>query len=120
MREVRRSQVTNKAFWGDKEKYLTDEEWEEQFDPYMPEGATPEDPGAEGGPAAWMISCRPGPPEGIPDNHVWTLYDGEEDGKQWIRPGRHYVNRFAYFVTRKPWTEDTPDVLYWDDAWVSE
>ena len=40
-------------------------------------------------------------------NNVWTLIDG--DG-MFIIPGRHYVNRFGYFITEVPWTEDDIEI----------
>jgi hypothetical protein len=97
-------------------EYLTDGEWEKQFQPYMPKDATPEDPGSDNP----MIASWVGPPKDIPENRVWTLMDTDEDGKQWIVPGYHYVNRFSYFVTKKPWKADTPWVLWWDDAWMND
>ncbi len=43
--------------------------------------------------------------------HVWTVCDVE--GVLWIVPGFHYVNRFAYVVTKKAHNFDkTPDYLY--------
>ena len=40
-----------------------------------------------------------------PDNKVWTEMDGD-DGV-YIVSGYHLVNRIQYYVTDKPWTEDT-------------
>lgn len=42
----------------------------------------------------------------MPDNLVWTLVDGDEDSV--VVNGRAYVNRLAYYVTKKPHNpEDT-------------
>jgi len=37
-----------------------------------------------------------------PQDRVWTLID--VDGKQYVVPGFHFVNRFGYFVTEVPHT----------------
>ena len=42
---------------------------------------------------------------GHPDNHVWTEIDG--DNGCYIVSGYHLVDRIQYYVTEKPWTEDT-------------
>jgi len=41
--------------------------------------------------------------------NVWTLVDAE--GNPVLLPGWHLVNRLGYYITEKPWTEDT-------DLWV--
>jgi hypothetical protein len=33
-----------------------------------------------------------------PRAHVWTLVDA--DGKEFVLPGYHFVNRLGYFLTR--------------------
>lgn len=48
----------------------------------------------------------------LPDDHhyVWTLLDC--DGKKVAVPGRHYVNRVAYLVGARPWTNPNIDVSW--------
>ncbi len=42
---------------------------------------------------------------------AWTLLDC--DGKLYIAEGLHHVNRFAYIITRKPYTDgDTYNIKY--------
>lgn len=41
---------------------------------------------------------------------IWTLVDA--DGKLYIIPGYHYVNRMDYIVTKIPWDKDTRDYKY--------
>ena len=80
--------------------YLSDDEWDTQFDPtYEVDGnlseIKPEDPG-------WKTQ--------VAANRVWTMLD--IDGDLYISPGVHFVNRMSYHVTRLPWTDTTPDVLW--------
>jgi hypothetical protein len=46
-------------------------------------------------------------------DHVWTLV--EVEGIGYLIPGIHYVNRFGYFITELPWTDEEEAVLWWDD-----
>lgn len=39
---------------------------------------------------------------------IWTLVDC--DGKFYILAGYHYVNRFGYFITEKPWDNEMYEV----------
>lgn len=41
---------------------------------------------------------------------VWTLLDS--DGKLYIAPGLHWINRQAYFITKNPWSERQRDYRY--------
>lgn len=41
---------------------------------------------------------------------VWTLVDGD-DGRLWAVAGFHYVNRVAYLITKKEWTNETEQYL---------
>jgi hypothetical protein len=41
----------------------------------------------------------------VPINNIWTLIEGD-DGHRYIANGMHLVNREAYIVTEKPWSED--------------
>ena len=40
-----------------------------------------------------------------PDNNIWTELDGDEG--VYIVSGFHFVNRIQYYITEKPWTEET-------------
>ena len=40
-----------------------------------------------------------------PDNTIWTEMDGDQGVS--IVSGYHLVNRIQYYITKKPWTEDT-------------
>ena len=40
-----------------------------------------------------------------PDNTIWTEVDTSEGVS--IVSGYHLVNRIQYYITKKPWTEDT-------------
>jgi len=44
--------------------------------------------------------------------HVWTIVDGD-NGESYILPGYHFVNRFAYYTTERPWTNKDAE-----DLWV--
>ena len=39
------------------------------------------------------------------EKFVWTELDGDEG--VYIVSGYHFVNRIQYYITNKPWTEDT-------------
>lgn len=39
------------------------------------------------------------------EKHIWTELDGDEG--VYIVSGFHYVNRIQYYITTKPWSEDT-------------
>ena len=45
----------------------------------------------------------------LPDR-IWTLVDC--NGKCYIIPGWHYVNRMNYFITEKPWKDGQRDYKY--------
>jgi hypothetical protein len=45
-----------------------------------------------------------------PDNQIWTMLDC--DGKIYIVPGWHYVNRMDYLITEVPWKEGQRDYKY--------
>jgi hypothetical protein len=47
---------------------------------------------------------------------VWTIIDGENE-ETWIIPGYHYVNRYGYLVTEKPW--ETEDIQVNDNEMIS-
>ena len=45
--------------------------------------------------------------------HVWTVLDC--DGKLYVNPGYHCVNRLGYVLTAQPWTDaeySNPGYLY--------
>jgi hypothetical protein len=52
-----------------------------------------------------------------PQQHVWTVVDSGDDGDgNWYAlPGFHAVNKLGYVMTRKPWSETTPDAIYFLD-----
>ena len=82
------------------DNYLTDDEWDAQFDPtYEEDGNLRE---IKEGDADWA--------ELVAAKRVWTMMDC--DGDLYIGPGVHFVNRMSYHVTRLPWTDTTPDVLW--------
>lgn len=41
---------------------------------------------------------------------VWTLLDC--DGKLYLAPGKHWVNRVEYILCNKPWKEGQRDYFY--------
>jgi len=45
---------------------------------------------------------------GADPRHIWTLV--EEDGRQFILSGWHFVNRLGYFLTARAWP-DAADYL---------
>lgn len=50
---------------------------------------------------------------GIPERHVWSLVDGDDDGT-YATPGYHVVNVFGYCVTRVPWTSSV-EIAVWTE-----
>ena len=52
-----------------------------------------------------------------PPEHVWTIVDSgdDSDGNWYAQPGFHIVNNLGYVMTRKPWSESTPDAIYFLD-----
>jgi len=52
-----------------------------------------------------------------PHNHVWTVVESgdDSDGNWYAQPGFHVVNNLGYVMTRKPWTDATPDAVYFLD-----
>lgn len=52
-------------------------------------------------------------PKDIDAHLVWTVTD--EDGRLYLNPGYRFVNRFAYVICIKPWSDDDerqPPYLY--------
>lgn len=49
--------------------------------------------------------------------HVWTIVDSgdDTDGNWYAQPGFHVVNNLGYVMTRKPWSDTTPDAIYFLD-----
>ena len=45
-----------------------------------------------------------------PVDRIWTMLDC--DGKIYISPGWHYVNRMDYIITEVPWKEGQRDYRY--------
>lgn len=52
-----------------------------------------------------------------PPNYVWTVVEtgDDSDGSWYAQPGFHVVNKLGYVMTRKPWTDATPDAIYFPD-----
>jgi hypothetical protein len=52
-----------------------------------------------------------------PHHHVWTVVESgdDSDGSWYAQPGLHIVNKLGYVMTRKPWTDTTPDAVYFLD-----
>ena len=46
----------------------------------------------------------------IPSNHIWTLLDC--NGKLYLSPGFHVVNRLNYFICENKWDDNTRDFKY--------
>ncbi|WEN14375.1 hypothetical protein PY254_14200 [Rhodanobacter sp. AS-Z3] len=46
--------------------------------------------------------------------HVWTIVDtGTYEDENWYAmPGFHVVNKLGYIMTKRAWTADTPDAIY--------
>jgi hypothetical protein len=55
-------------------------------------------------------------------NHVWTIVDSgdDSDGNWYAVPGFHVVNKLGYVMTRRPWTDSTPDAIYFLDDFEHE
>ena len=57
-----------------------------------------------------------------PLEHVWTIVDSgdDSDGNWDAQPGFHVVNKLGYVMTRKPWSDSTPDAIYFLDDFEQE
>jgi hypothetical protein len=57
-----------------------------------------------------------------PENCVWTVVDSgdDTDGNWYALPGFHVVNKLGYVMTRKPWSDSTPDAIYFLDDFEDE
>jgi len=57
-----------------------------------------------------------------PLEHVWTIVDSgdDTDGNWYAEPGFRVVNKLGYVMTRKPWSESTPDAIYFLDDFEDE
>ena len=57
-----------------------------------------------------------------PLEHVWTIVDSgdDSDGNWYAQPGFHVVNKLGYVMTRKPWSDSTPDAIYFLDDFEDE
>lgn len=51
-----------------------------------------------------------------PPQHVWAIVDSHDDsdGNWYALPGFHIV-KLGYVMTRKPWSDSTPDAIYFLD-----
>jgi hypothetical protein len=79
---------------------LSDDNWDSQFDPEYNEDGTLRE--IRLGDERWD--------ELMAANRIWTMLDC--DGNMFISPGAHIVNHMSFHVTRLPWTDTTPDVLW--------
>ena len=54
--------------------------------------------------------------------HVWTIVDSGDDsnGNWYALPGCHVVNKLGYVMTRKAWSDSTPDAIYFLDDFEDE
>lgn len=52
-----------------------------------------------------------------PLEQVWTIVESGDDvdGNWYAEPGFHIVNKVGYVMTSKPWSESTPDAIYFLD-----
>lgn len=52
-----------------------------------------------------------------PLQHIWTIVDSgdDSDGNWYACPGFHVVNMLGYVVTKKAWSNDTWDAIYFLD-----
>lgn len=50
-----------------------------------------------------------------PLQHVWTIIDtGDyEDENLYASPGIHIVNQLGFIMTKRAWTDDSPDAIYY-------
>ena len=57
-----------------------------------------------------------------PLNHVWTIIESgsDEDSNWYASPGFHIVNRMGYVMTKKPWTDELRDAIYFLDDFDHE
>ena len=83
-------------------RLISSDEFEETYKPYV------KDDGSMVYDAAEMSSREGGPGA----NNWWTLVD--VDGRLYLVPGIHYVNRMGYVVTRVP-HNDAPIEVDWED-----
>lgn len=60
--------------------------------------------------------------QGEPPHHVWTVADSgdDSDGNWYAQPGFHVVNKLGYVMTRRPWSDSTPDAIYFLDDFEHE
>ncbi|MEO7200419.1 MAG: hypothetical protein ABIY56_09415 [Dokdonella sp.] len=52
-----------------------------------------------------------------PLDHGWTILESgdDEDGNWYASPGLHAVNRVGYVMTKRPWTDELRDAIYFLD-----
>jgi hypothetical protein len=57
-----------------------------------------------------------------PLNHVWTILESGDgdDGNWYASPGFHIVNRIGYVMTKRPWTNELRDAIYFLDDFDHE
>lgn len=55
--------------------------------------------------------------KGQPLNQVWTIIESADgdDGNWYASPGFHVVNRLGYVMTKRLWTDELCDAIYFHD-----
>lgn len=55
-------------------------------------------------------------------HHVWTIVEtgDDRDGNWYALPGFHIVNKLGYVMTQVPWSNSTPDAIYFLDDFEHE
>lgn len=57
-----------------------------------------------------------------PVGNVWAILESGDgdDGNWFASPGFHIVNRMGYVMTKKPWTDELRDAVYFLDDFDHE
>lgn len=50
---------------------------------------------------------------------VWTVIDGDEDGRMYVVAGVHFVNRVDFVVTDQHWSDETDQAIWFDPQGLS-
>ncbi len=60
--------------------------------------------------------------KGQPINHVWTILESgdDDDGNWYASQGFRIVNRMGYVMTKRPWSDDLRDAIYFLDDFDHE
>lgn len=81
---------------------MTEDEFEAQFEPL----SFTDEMGQEAPEGVQWVEFEVA--KRYPPERVWSVVDGD-DGEYYL-PGFHVVNKFAYIITKKPWTDETLEV----------